>query len=147
MSAEQYELPGEWWTAPADAENGNLIMVTGRDDVDTFRNNPRFTTLYTITWSYHAGASGMPDDADAETMQQVTEALARELKKDPVAVMTGIFTGDGQRNWVFYTLSPHILTRKLNEVTAHLPLLPLELSAESDPDWAAYDEMAQLRPE
>lgn len=132
----------EWWTAPAESEDGQLVMVTGRRDVERFRSNPRFTIRVEVTWPYEPLSDGMPAEADSEVMEQVTDLLNDEFHRDPVAVMTGIFTGGGERNWVFYTLSTHIFGRKLNEVLAPLPLLPLKISAENDPDWEAYDEMA-----
>lgn len=140
MNTEEFELAGEWLTAPADSEDGTeLIMVTGRTDIAKFRDNPRFNIRVTVSWRY--GQSGMPDTDTSLTMQKVTELLATEFKKDPVAVLTGIYTGAGVRDWVFYTLSLPIFGRKLNEQLAALPLLPLEISAESDPDWLEYAEM------
>lgn len=144
MEAKDYRN-AEWWTAPAEADDGRLIMVSGCADVQKFRSNPRFHIRFTITWKYSDSPdANMPDDSTAELMEKVTEALEMEFAKDPVAVMTGIYTGAGERNWVFYTLSTHIFARKLNECLAELPLLPLELSAEEDPDWCEYDEMSQL---
>lgn len=143
MDNSQYELPGEWWTVPADADDGELIMVSGRSDVDKFRNNPRFNIRVQISWKY--GDKGMPDDAVSGLMQQATEALAKEFARDPVAVLTGIYTGAGQRDWIFYTLSLNIFGRKLNEVLAPLPLLPIKINAESDPAWAEFDEMSSVK--
>ena len=68
-------------------------------------------------------------------MEQVQEALQKEFRKDPVAVLTGIYTGDGRRDWIFYTLSTHIFGRKLNETLAPFPLLPLTVYCENDPGW------------
>ena len=85
----------------------------------------------------------MPSDADAETMGTATDNFDAVLAKDPVAILTGIFTGAGERVWVFYTLSTNIFQKKLNEALAPLPLLPLEITAENDPRWEAYDEMMQ----
>ena len=121
---------GEWWTAPAESEDGQLVMVTGRRDVERFRSNPRFTIRVEVTWPYKPLSDGMPSEADSEVMEQVTDLLNDEFRRDP------------ERNWVFYTLSTHIFGRKLNEVLAPLPLLPLKISAENDPGWEAYDEMA-----
>jgi len=131
----------DWWTAPAEAPDGQTVMVTGRRDINRFRSNPRFSIRVTIIWRY--GDTGMPADADAETMAGATEALQAQLDADPVAVMTGIYTGAGERTWVFYTLSTHIFNKKLNAALANLPLLPLEISAENDPDWEEYDEMCE----
>ncbi len=135
---------GEWWTAPAIADDGRDMMVSGRSDVATFRRNPKFKIRIEIVWAYDALPGGMPCDADAETMGQATDNLLEILHKDPVAVMTGIFTGAGERTWVFYTLSTNIFQKKLNEALADLPLLPLQITAENDPDWEAYQEMAEF---
>ena len=76
-------------------------------------------------------------------MEQVQDALEACFANDPVAVNTGIYTGDGERNWVFYTRSLHIFQRKLNEALASFPVLPLTFHAEDDPQWEEYDEMCQ----
>jgi len=135
---------GNWWTAPAESEDGRLIMVSGRSDVSSFRNNPRFTIRIEIVWPYGNGNTGaaMPSDEDAALMGDATDRLQLILHKDPVAVMTGIFTGAGERTWVFYTLSTNIFQKKLNEALEPLPTLPLVITAENDPKWEAYDEMA-----
>ena len=138
MSTEQ------WWTSPLESEDGRLIMVTGRADVQRFRENPRFSIRIDITLPYDSRPDGMPTDAAAETIETVLENIRAELDKDPVAILTGIYTGAGERNMVFYTLSTHIFNKKLNLALADLPLLPLTITAENDPDWAEYTEMRSL---
>lgn len=134
---------GIWWTAPTQSESGRLIMVTGRKDVRKFRENPRFSIRVEVTWRYGGEADGMPDIATSRLMEQAQEALTQCFDKDPVAVLTGVFTGDDERNWVFYTLSTNIFGRKLNEALADMPVLPLEIYCENDPQWEAYDEMSE----
>lgn len=134
----------DWWTSPAEGENGNLIMVTGRRDVDKFRKNPRFNIRIEVTWDYGPTPDGMPDTSTSEMMEKVQDLLQEMFAKDPVAVLTGIYTGDNRRNWVFYTLSTNIFGRKLNEALAALPTLPLSIYCENDPDWAEYSEMKDL---
>lgn len=134
---------GIWWTAPTQSESGRLIMVTGRKDVRKFRENPRFSIRVEVTWRYEGEADGMPDLATSRLMEQAQEALTQCFDKDPVAVLTGVFTGDDERNWVFYTLSTNIFGRKLNEALADMPVLPLEIYCENDPQWEAYDEMSE----
>lgn len=134
---------GTWWTAPAESESGRLMMVSGRRDVDKFRNNPRFKIRVEITWPYEGDASGMPSEEESELMASVQDALTDEFRRDPVAVLTGIFTGDDERNWIFYTLSTHIFGRKLNEALEEFPQLPISIYCENDPDWQEYTEMCQ----
>ena len=132
-----------WWTCPLEDDEGNLIMVTGRADVEKFRSNPRFSIRVEINLTYSSTADGMPDRASAEMLDQVLESLKNELRKDPVAVLTGVYTGAGVRTMVFYTLSTHIFTKKLNQALADLPLLPLEITAENDPEWLEFQEMEE----
>lgn len=134
----------DWWTSPTEAENGSLIMVTGRRDIDKFRNNPKFSIRVEVTWKYEGEANGMPDVATSELMSEVQDALTETFDKDPVAVLTGIYTGDNRRDWVFYTLSTHIFQKKINEALEKFPMLPLEIYAENDPAWEEYAEMREL---
>lgn len=134
---------GTWWTAPTESESGSLILVTGRKDVEKFRSNPRFNIRVEVIWKYEGDAKGMPDKETSTLMEEVQDALQNEFHKDPVAVLTGIFTGDNQRDWIFYTLSTHIFGRKLNEALASFPLLPLTIYTENDPSWEEYDEMSE----
>lgn len=137
------EQKGEWWSAPAIGDKGGTVIVTGRKDVERFRAKGRMGIRVEITWRYSPLPDGMPDCETSELMEQTQEAMMQTFDRDPVAVLTGIFTGDGERTWVFYTVSTHIFGRKLNECLAGLPLLPLEIYCENDSRWEQYDEMAQ----
>lgn len=134
----------DWWTSPTESEDGKLVLVTGRRDVDKFRNNPKFNIRIEITWKYANEENGMPDDETAATMEKVTEAFQSVFTKDPIAVMTGIYTGDGQRNWIFYTLSTNIFGKKINEALSDFEVLPIEIYAENDPGWEEYAEMRDM---
>lgn len=134
----------DWWTAPTESEDGQLIMVTGRRDIDKFRNNPRFSIRVEITWLYNSERQGMPDRSTSELMEKATDAMTSVFKKDPVAVMTGIYTGAGERNWIFYTLSTHIFQKKINEALSDFETLPITIYAENDAGWEEYSEMKDL---
>lgn len=131
----------DWWTSPAQGLDGGLIMVTGRRDVEKFREKGKYNIRVTLTWPYEAAAQGLPDDETAGLMEQVTEAFHTALKGKTTAILTGIYTGEGKREYVFYTFSTDTFGKFLNRVLAPFPLLPLEISAENDPEWAEYDEM------
>jgi pyruvate-formate lyase len=83
-------------------------------------------------------------DRTNKLMEKVQDALTDAFHKDPIAVLTGIYTGDGERNWVFYTLSTNIFGRKLNEALQSFELLPITIYCENDPEWNEYDEMKDL---
>lgn len=133
----------DWWTAPAEGDDGRLILVTGRRGMDNIISTGHYRYRVEVTWRYDGDDKGLPQYGDSKVMEEVTDALNACFDSDPVAVMTGIYTGDGQRNWVFYTRSLHIFQRKFNEVMSPFPTLPLEFEAEDDPDWQEYREMCQ----
>ena len=134
----------DWWTAPTESENGNLIMVTGRRDIENFKNNPKFNIRIEVTWKYNSNKSGMPDFETSSLMEEVQTSIEDTFKKDPIAVLTGIYTGDGERNWIFYTLSTNIFGKKFNEALQSFELLPITIYAENDPEWNEYQEMKSL---
>lgn len=137
-------LKDEWWTAPTVADNGLTVMVTGRDGVQEAIDSGRYNDRIEITWRYAADTSGMPLDDDARLMGEVDDALRDALRKEKACILTGIYTGDGRRDWIVYTKNPRIFNSVLNRALADFPLLPLELYAEKDPDWAEYLEMRSL---
>lgn len=133
-----------WWSAPTEAENGKTIIVTGRDYMDEIIAKGKFPYRITIGWNYNALPDGMPKDADARLMEQATDALMAEFKRDKVAYLTGIYTGDGRRDWIFYTGNLNIFNRVLNRALAPLEQMPLIIEAEEDADWNEYKEMREI---
>jgi Family of unknown function (DUF695) len=122
---------------------GNLILVTGRRGVEAVRSTGKYKIRVEITWKYQGNAAGMPDDVTSTLMEDVQDAMSKTFDKDPIAVMTGVYTGDGERNWIFYTTSVHIFEKKINEALAPFDLLPISIYTENDADWNEYDEMRE----
>ena len=132
-----------WWTAPAEAPSGKTVIVTGHDYLDKIREKGKHPFRVEVTWDYEPQPDGMPSEADAQLMESATEALREELRKDKAACMTGIYTGDGSRDWVFYTSSLAIFGKILNRALEKLDPIPLRIEAYSDPDWEEYAAMRE----
>ncbi len=138
------KIGNEWWTSPTESETGALIMVTGRQGVEPVIATGKYNDRIEITWKYTPDKNGMPDFKTSSLMEQVTDELNNAFAKDSAAVMTGIYTGDGERNWVFYTLNPKKFQYMLNDALKDFELLPITLYAEKDPEWNEYREMKDL---
>lgn len=128
-----------WWTAPAESADGDLIMVTGRDKIENLMNSGKYTYRVEVSWTY--GTHGMPDEADAKLMEEATDALTDTFAKDKVAVITGIYTGAGKREWVMYVKKLTVFQAAFNRALSTLPTLPIVVEAYSDPEWEEYREM------
>lgn len=139
----KFKIGNDWWTTPTESENGNRVIVTGRRDVENARVSGKFQDRIEITWKYVPDADGMPDFKVSILMEKVTEALESAFKKDQAAVMTGIYTGDGERNWIFYCRNLNKFQFLINQALQDFELLPLEFYAEKDPEWNEYQEMKE----
>lgn len=134
----------DWWTAPSEDSEGRTVMVTGRRGLDNVIASGRYIFRIEMTWLYEPDTGGMPDFNTSRTMEVVTEALQESLRRDPVAVMTGIYTGAGERNWVFYAVTLKSFQAMLNKALSTIEeQLPLTFHAEEDPQWEEYREMCQ----
>lgn len=136
----------DWWTAPTEGDAGQTVIVTGRRDIDRFRAKGKYNIRVEVSYDYSASdmsADGLPDSRQAEVLDKVTERFHHLCKVEKGVVLTGIFTGEGLRDWVFYTISLRIFQISLNKALADMPLLPLSFHAEEDPGWEAYGEMRQ----
>lgn len=132
-----------WWSAPAEAENGRTVMVTGRDYMDDIIAKGKYNFLVRVGWNYNALPDGMPEEGDAELMGKATDALLDAFKQDKVAYLTGIYTGDGRRDWIFYTKNLAIFGKVFNRALEDLDQMPLEIEAEEDSGWEEYLQMRE----
>ena len=58
-----------------------------------------------------------------------------------------VYTGAGERTWVFYTRNVPAFGQMLNDALADFERLPLSIYTEKDLEWAEYQEMYESKPE
>lgn len=139
------KLSNVWFTALSEDEGGHLITVSGRDELTGFVQSGKFKERVEITWKYEADEKGRPSDALAEKMEAVQEALRKAVEKDKLAIMTGVYTGSGEKIWVFYTRTVRVFGERLNEALAPFELLPISIYTELDPLWEEYLDMYEMK--
>lgn len=128
-----------------EGDGGKTVIVTGRDNMDKIMTSGKFPYLIRVSWRYNALPDGFPDEIDAELMGRVSDAFEDTFRKDKVAYPVAIFTGEGRRDWIFYTSSLPIFNKVFNRALADIEeTVPFEIEAQSDPDWTTYREMRDL---
>ncbi len=138
------KIPDKWWTTPTESHTGAKIIVTGRDGMEPFIQKGKYSVRVDVAMYYSALEDGMPDDADAEILGKITDALISVFDRDGVAILTGIYTGDGIRDWVFYTKNLRTFGSVFNCALAPFPQLQLSFEATEDAAWEEYSEMRNL---
>jgi hypothetical protein len=139
------KLSDEWFIALSANEVGDLVTVCGRDELTEFMQSGKLNERVEITWTYEAEENGLPSDATAELLEQVQETLRKAMEKDKLAIMTAIYTGGGERIWVFYTRTSRIFGERLNEALAPFEQLPIRIYTETDPAWDEYRDMYEMK--
>ena len=141
------KLTDIWFTALAESEDGQMIVVSGRDNISDFKNSGKFKERAEVSWTDRSAVNGMPSEEDAKIMEAVQAALQKAMEKDKLAILTGVYTGAGERTWVFYTRNVPAFGQMLNNALADFEQLPLTIYTEKDVEWAEYEEMYESKPE
>ncbi len=139
------KLTDEWFSAISEAENGQLVVVTGRDNLGAFMRSGKFNDRVEIRWKYTSDEVGMPVMMEAKRMELMEEALRSAVEKNKLAIMTAVYTGGGEKSWVFYTRTAPVFFQTLNEALTSFELFPLELFAEKDSGWEEYQDMFEMK--
>ena len=138
-------LSNEWFTALSENESGQLVTVSGRDELTEIIQSGKFKERVEITWKYEGDDKGMPSEALAEKMEEVQEVLRKAMEKDKLSILTGVYTGGGERIWVYYTRTVRVFGERLNEALAPFEMLPISIYTEVDPDWEEYLDMYEMK--
>lgn len=141
------KLTDNWFTSLSENELGQLIFITGRLDLEEFRQSQKLKVRVDIRWAYPADSEGMPDERHAELIAEIEPLLRRAMERDKLAILTGNYTGSGEKNWVWYTRHLPTFGERLNEVLAPYETLPLEIHCEEDILWEEYQDMLTLHSE
>lgn len=134
----KFKPTDEWESLPTETESGRRVIVTRQIDIDEAAKSGHFPFRVDINMKYSANPDGMPDDAAADLLDQVTESLKDTFIKDPAAILACIYTGDGERDWICYAHSLGVFRNIFNRALQNLPLLDLQIEACTDPSWEEY---------
>ena len=138
-------LSKEWFTALSEDEKGQLVTVCGREELTEFVKSGKFKERVEISWKFEGDEKGMPSDELAEKMESVQEAMAKAMEKDKLAILTGVYTGGGEKTWIFYTRTVRVVGERLNEALESFELLQIEIYTEVDPEWDEYLDMYEMK--
>ena len=139
------KLTDNWFTSLSQNEEGNLIFVTGRLDLEEFRLSRKLKICVEIKWPYQSDAEGMPLDDEANLRAEIEPLLRKGMEKDKLAILTGNYTGGGTKYWVWYTRHLPTFGERLNSILAPYRTLPLEIECSEDEDWDEYLDMMSMQ--
>jgi len=77
---------------------------------------------------------------DHQRMNQMEDMLESVIKEDGFATLALVSTGEGLREWTYYTKSEAEFVARLNYALAGIPAFPIEIHMACDPNWAVYEQ-------
>ena len=112
-------LSDNWFTALSENEDGTYTFISGRTNIDEFVNSHKLRERLEIIWNYKADDKGLTaDDAEAQLMEEVGDKLRAAMEKDKLAIVTGVYTGQGKRETNFICRNIEAFGNRLNETLA-----------------------------
>ena len=139
------KLGKDGFTAVSETDNSQMVIIAGRDKIMEFVSSGKFKERVEITWKYDGDEKGMPSDELAAQMEAVEETLRKAMEKDKLAILTGVYTGGGEKIWVFYTRTARVFGERLNEALSAFELLPISIYTELDTEWDEYLDMLEMK--
>jgi hypothetical protein len=91
-----------------------------------------------LVWKY-SSESGMPVIAERERMDRLEDLILPAVEEKAQSVLVLVSTGEGFREWIYYTKSASVFVEKLNETLKTSPRFPIEIHAAPDPTWSTYE--------
>ena len=138
---EQNEGPSladDQWSVAQLEKNGKPLLVRYRTERPQGVETAAFPFLLSATWAYQPNEFALPAADEMELMDQFEDALASALETSQTAHLMVILTGNGERDWLWYTRGEAEAMRCVNQaLKGHRPY-PVEFSVQKDRGWKAY---------
>ena len=139
------EIEESWSIDEGETENGLPFTIRFREDLPDKNAIRKLKTLIVISWLYDsADGTGMPNEEVLNQMEDFENLIDEAIVEKGTARLMTVFTGEGVREWQFYTDDEEFFIRKFNEALEGKPVLPLDLEALEDENWEAYTDFTGI---
>jgi hypothetical protein len=130
------------WTLAQGKAGGNATIVRALARVPLAEQRQARPVLVTITWAYDGEATaGMPSRAVYDRIEGFEEVLFAALDAEDWATEAAAITGNGARQWRFYTADGEDFVARFSAALTGHPIYPVEIEATADPDWQGLREV------
>jgi hypothetical protein len=98
-----------------------------------------YPDMVAMTWVFDASVrNGLPEPGTNSRMVELEELLEKTLESKKNAYLTISVTGNGRKEWQWYSRDVSETMKLINEVLSGRVAYPIEISRQSDPGWSAY---------
>jgi hypothetical protein len=127
------------WSVGQGKYQGRPLVVRYRSTLPEDISRKDFPDLLAIRWDYPPAGGGMPAEETQRRMDELESLLEQALEGN--SLLTAVVTGDGVREWQWYTRDVGEAMERINQALGELEPFPIALSRRADPDWTAYQQL------
>jgi hypothetical protein len=144
MTMEYILASNDAWTVVEGSSSGIHKEIRYRPNLVNYEEKTKFPKQLTIIWKYEPAkeAKGLPYSDDLDEMQDFETKLTDVFEKEGVALITHIFTSEGEREFNFYANDIEKIGGILNDELA--PGLPIKISIGDGSGWDSYLEIIDM---
>ncbi|MFH1998218.1 MAG: DUF695 domain-containing protein [Planctomycetota bacterium] len=128
----------ENWSVATGQDNGKSLVFRIRTAPPDGVTKKEYCQLVVILWKCDGGENGMPNSADNQKMVLLEDLMDRAIEDSGQAFLTVVVTGNGVKEWQWYTKSEAEFMSLLNRALSGHEVFPIQISAQPDPEWSAY---------
>ena len=133
--------PNDEWAVGQAEVDGLPIIVRSRTSLPAAPDREIYHCLIMVSWPYEPENSGMPPADVNRQMQAFEDVLEQTLEKGEVGVQVASVTGNGAKQWRYYTYDTDEFMGVFNEALQGHAAYPVELQLFQDPEWGALAEL------
>lgn len=125
-----------------DSELMRFLLV--RKELMPHLDTKKYPYRIEIRWAYEGDKRGMPTDTTGAEMEAFEAALTPALERNKLALLAYTCTGEGLKEWVYYTRNLKAFGETLNTALVDLPQFPLTFEADEDREAEMFREVFAL---
>jgi len=122
----------------ATAQDGDKTVIFRIRAIPANLNRANYPKLIAVAWPYEARAGGMPSHEDTLRMALLEDTLMPVLENAGNAILTMVATGNGVREWQWYSQSDTDTMDLVNFALKDQEVFPVEFIVQDDPHWEAF---------
>lgn len=129
-----------WATAVStNSQNGRKIIFRYAEQLNPTFDRASQPIRFIIVWKYES-KNGQPIAEEHQRMTLLEDTLESALEEEHCATLAMVSTGEGLREWTYYSKSDNEFMARLNYAFAAIPAFPIEIHSTSDPSWEVYEQ-------
>lgn len=129
------------WVLAEGSSGGKPLIVRMRSTLPAEADQSLFRYLLIIRWAYEPNERGMPDSDTHKLMNAFEDALEAGTEQRLSGVQAVSLTGDGKKEWRYYTAEVDGFIESLNVDLVGHPHYPLQIESFVDEDWRGLRDM------